>query len=195
MPEYLDAGKGVTVDKNEKNKATFDKNIKEINVAFKQDNPIGYYYYITTSGYDKGLPAQQSNGLQITKTFYDKNGKKITSAKQGDEVTVSLNVVRKDKKYGEKTMVALTDLLPGGTEIITKSGIDVPEAYEFHEFREDRAIIYLNLYNNYNETITYKIKMLSSGEYLVPPTYGESLYNRDITAVGNNFKFTINDAE
>ena len=92
-------------------------------------------------------------------------------------------------------MVALTDLLPGGTEIITKSGIDVPEAYEFHEFREDRAIIYLNLYNNYNETITYKIKILSSGEYLVPPTYGESLYNRDITAVGNNFKFTINDAE
>lgn len=195
IPEYLDAGNGVTVNSKETNKANFSQDMKEINVAFKQDNPVGYYYYITTSGYDKGLPEEQSNGLKIKKTFYDKNGKVITSAKQGDEVTVALTITRKDRKYGEKTMVALTDLIPGGTEIITKNGVNVPRAYEFHEFREDRAIIYLNLSNNYNETIKYKIKMLSSGEYLVPPTYAESLYNRDITAVGNNFRFTINDAE
>ena len=195
MPTYADAGKGITVDKTNKNKAEFDAKIKEINVSFKENNPVGYYYHITTTGYDKELPSKQSKGLNITKTFYDKNGEKITSAKQGDEVTVSIKISRNDSHYGEKTMIAITDLIPGGTEILTKNGVNVPRAYEFHEFREDRAIIYLNMYNDYDETITYQLKMLSSGEYLVPPTYGESLYNRDIYAVGNNFNFAINDAE
>ena len=195
MPTYVDAGKGITVDKTNKNKAEFSENIKEINVSFKEKNPVGYYYHITTTGYDKNLPSKQSNGLSITKSFYDKNGKKITSAKQGDEVTVSIKISRNDSNYGEKTMIAVTDLIPGGTEILTKNGVNVPRAYEFHEFREDRAIIYLNIYNDYDETITYRLKMLSSGEYFVPPAYGESLYNRDIYAVGNNFSFTINDAE
>ena len=195
MPVFVESGNGVTVDKEHKNKAEFSENMEKINVNFAENNPLGYFYYITTSGYDKNVPVKTSKGLDITKTFYDKNGKEIVSAKQGDEVTVAIKVVRNDKKYNESTMVAITDLVPGGTEIITSKGVNVPKAYEFHEFREDRAIIYVNMNSSYNETITYTLKMLSSGEFLVPPAYAESLYNRDINAVGNNFNFTINDAE
>lgn len=194
-PVYADAGKGVTVDENNKNKAVFSKDIKNINVSFNNANKLGYYYYITTSGFDKNIPAQVSNGLEIIKTFYDKNGNKITQGKQGDEVTVSLRIKQKGNMTSNNAITAVTDLLSGGTEILTQSGVNVPRGYESHEFREDRAIIYLNIPKLYDNTVTYKIKLLSSGTFTVPPAYAESLYNRDINATGNSFTFVINEAE
>ncbi len=194
-PLYADEGKGVTVDENNKNKAVFSKDIKNINVSFDKANKLGYYYYVTTSGFDKNITAQTSNGIEITKSFYDKNGNKITQGKQGDEVTVSLRIKQKDSMTSNSVITAITDLVPGGTEILTQSGINVPRAYESHEFREDRAIIYLNIPKGYDNTVTYKIKLLSSGTFTVPPAYAESLYNRDINATGNSFTFIINEAE
>ena len=194
-PLYADEGKGVTVDENNKNKAVFSKDIKNINVSFDKANKLGYYYYVTTSGFDKNITAQTSNGIEITKSFYDKNGNKITQGKQGDEVTVSLRIKQKDGMTSNSVITAITDLVPGGTEILTQSGINVPRAYESHEFREDRAIIYLNIPKGYDNTVTYKIKLLSSGTFTVPPAYAESLYNRDINATGNSFTFIINEAE
>ncbi len=134
-----------------------------------------------------------SNGLEIIKTFYDKNGREITEGKQGDEVTVSLKIRQLGNMKGKNVITAVTDLLPGGTEIL--SGPNVSKVYEYHEFREDRAIIYLNIPENYSGTVTYKIKLLSSGTFTVPPSYAESLYNRDINATGNSFTFIINEAE
>lgn len=195
LPVYADAGKGVTVDENNRNKAVFSKDIENINVSFDKSNRLGYYYYVTTSGFDKNIPAQTSNGIEITKSFYDKNGHKITEGKQGDEVTVSLKIRQKGNMAGDRTITAITDLVPGGTEILTQAGVNVPRAYESHEFREDRAIIYLNIPKGYNNTVTYKIKLLSSGTFTVPPAYAESLYNRDINATGNSFTFIINEAE
>ena len=151
-------------------------------------------YSITSSGFDKNAPKQYSNGIKVTKSYVNKDGKTITSAKQGDEVTVVLNILRNDITYGKNTMVAITDLIAGGTEILTNKGVNVPYAYESHEFREDRAIIYLNIPPKYNKTITYTIKLLSSGDFQVPPAYVESLYNRDINAVSNNFRFVIDEA-
>lgn len=192
-PVYADAGNGVTVDEKNKNKAVFAQNIKNINVSFDKSNKLGYYYYVTTSGFDKNIPAQASNGMEITKAFFDKNGNQITHGKQGDEVTVSLKIRQLGNMQGNKVITAITDLLPGGTEIL--SGLNVSKVYEYHEFREDRAIIYLNIPENYSGTISYKIKLLSSGTFTVPPSYAESLYNRDINATGNSFTFTINEAE
>lgn len=194
-PLYADEGKGVSVDENNKNKAVFSKDIKNINVSFDKANKLGYYYYVTTSGFDKNIPAQTSNGIEITKSFYDKNGNKITQGKQGDEVTVSLRIKQKGNMTSNSAITAITDLVPGGTEILTQSGVNVPRAYESHEFREDRAIIYLNIPKGYDNTVTYKIKLLSSGTFTVPPSYAESLYNRDINATGNSFTFIINEAE
>ena len=192
-PEIICKGKGIRVDEKNKNKAVFSSNIRNINVSFDKANKLGYYYYITTSGFDKNIPAQVSNGLEIIKTFYDKNGREITEGKQGDEVTVSLKIRQLGNMKGKNVITAVTDLLPGGTEIL--SGPNVSKVYEYHEFREDRAIIYLNIPENYSGTVTYKIKLLSSGTFTVPPSYAESLYNRDINATGNSFTFIINEAE
>ena len=195
IPVYADAGKGITVDEKNKNKAVFSKDINNINVSFDKANKLGYYYYVTTSGFDKNIPSQTSNGIEITKSFYDKNGNQITQGKQGDEVTVSLKIRQLGNMQGKKVITAITDLLPGGTEILTKSGVNAVKGYENHEFREDRAVIYLNIPENYSGTVSYKIKLLSSGTFTVPPAYAESLYNRDINATGNSFTFIINEAE
>ena len=194
-PLYADEGKGVTVDDKNKNKAVFSKDITNINVSFDKANKLGYYYYIATGGFDKNIPVQTSNGIEITKSFYDKNGNQITQGKQGDEVTVSLRIKQKGSMTSNSAITAITDLVPGGTEILTQFGVNVPKAYESHEFREDRAIIYLNIPRGYDNTVTYKIKLLSSGTFTVPPAYAESLYNRDINATGNSFTFLINEAE
>lgn len=193
-PDFSANGKLVEVDKTNKNKAYFSSEAESIKVNYKEDNKLGYYYSITSSGFDKNAPKQYSNGIKVTKSYVNKDGKTITSAKQGDEVTVVLNILRNDITYGKNTMVAITDLIAGGTEILTNKGVNVPYAYESHEFREDRAIIYLNIPPKYNKTITYTIKLLSSGDFQVPPAYVESLYNRDINAVSNNFRFVIDEA-
>ena len=44
-------------------------------------------------------------------------------------------------------------------------------------------------------SVSYKLKLLSSGTFTVPPVYAESLYNRDINATGNSFTFKINEAQ
>lgn len=195
LPVYEEAGNGVTVDSSNKNKAVFSNDITKIKVSYDKSNKLGYYYYVTTSGFDKNIPKQTSNGIKITKKFLDKKGNEIKEGFQGDEVTVVLNIERNDSGNSYNVMTAFTDLVPGGTEILTKSGINASNNYESHEFREDRAIIYLNIPKYYRGSVSYKLKLLSSGTFTVPPVYAESLYNRDINATGNSFTFKINEAQ
>ncbi len=187
-------GKGLKTSEEKGNQAVFSADTKEIKVSGSEPGPLGYFYYITTSGFDKNIPEQVSNGISISKTFYNENGQVITSGKQGDEVTVQLKVESNYNNY-DYTMLAVTDLIPGGTEIITNNKVSVKNSnLENYEFREDRALIYLNLKNKTKAVISYKIKLLSSGDFTVVPSYVESLYNSEINAVGKSSSFIINEA-
>ena len=49
------------------------------------------------------------------------------------------------------------------------------------DIREDRVVFYGAVSNNITE-FTYKIKATNSGQFVVPPAYAESMYNRLLQA-------------
>jgi alpha-2-macroglobulin len=66
-------------------------------------------------------------------------------------------------------------------------------AVEFSEMREDRVLIYTTAGTSL-QTFTYKIRATNSGEFTVPPAYGESMYESDIKARSLAGKITVTSA-
>lgn len=54
---------------------------------------------------------------------------------------------------------------------------------EYTDVREDRVIIYGSTSNKQIQKFTYQIKATNVGTYIIPPAYGEAMYDRDIHAV------------
>lgn len=188
-----DPANSIKLDTANKNQFTFTADTKNVTVEFPEENELGYYYYTTTGGFDKEIPSKFSNGIVISKRFLDKNGKEISEGRQGDEVTVELYVKRTENNGDYSLNAAITDLLPGGVEIITDKG--VKGSYSSIDLREDRAVIYIDLKKKYEGKLEYKIKLLSSGEFTVPPAYIESLYRRSVNGMGSSSKFVIKDGK
>lgn len=112
----------------------------------------------------------------------------------GQPVTVKLNV--RSLTNDSLTNVALIDLLPNGFEIVGDSvrGGKGTAACDYVDVREDRAVFYATIPTTV-QTITYQIKATNRGEFVVPPPYAESMYERGINARGVASKITVVDAK
>ena len=132
----------------------------------------------------------------------------IRNVTMGDEITVRIKI---RAETGNISDVAIVDLLPGGFEPVlqvaataTEATIDAStEAVEgegaaqasawanplgmtgwqptYADIREDRVVFYGAVSNTVSE-FTYKIKATNSGQFIVPPAYAESMYNRLLQA-------------
>jgi uncharacterized protein YfaS (alpha-2-macroglobulin family) len=105
-----------------------------------------------------------------------------------------------DKGVGD---IAIVDLLPGGFDPIISAppqpaqanDNDTPPAVlgptigvagstwnpTYADIREDRVVIYGNATPDVQEFV-YRIKASASGKFIVPPAYGESMYDRRVQA-------------
>ena len=95
--------------------------------------------------------------------------------------------------------LAIVDLLPGGFEVTMQAstaGEDSDNGTttaptlrlggstwypEYTDVREDRVVIYGAATPNVQEFI-YRIRATTAGKFIVPPAYGESMYDRTIQA-------------
>ncbi|MDE6250359.1 MAG: hypothetical protein K2M34_01855 [Alphaproteobacteria bacterium] len=145
-------------------------------------------YAIVQQGYPiKTTPA--TNGIDITREYYDASNRRITSANVGDIVTVKIFArTRGASEYVQN--VAITDLLPGGfipdAESMTGNA-------EFSQFREDRVVIYTALSRTAQE-FTYKAQISTAGTFAIPPIHAESMYNPQINATGSVGSFKVVNA-
>ena len=65
---------------------------------------------------------------------------------------------------------------------------------DYYDVREDRV----NLFGTIGpsvQTIVYKIKAINPGQYVVPPAYAESMYNKNIQARGVASVITISQED
>ena len=140
------------------------------------------YYQTTQVGFDKLPPSKsESQGLEISKSFSDKNGKPITeSVKQGDDVYVSIRVRSTDDQYHHD--IAIIDLLPGGFEI-ERDSIRNGQSWraEYIDIREDR-LVYYGAVGSSAVTITYKARLTTSGSFVAPAVYANAMYDESIKA-------------
>ena len=139
----------------------------------------GVYYTATESGFDVEVPTDGlAEGIEIDRVYLDDDGNPVDRVRVGDELTVRLRVRSKRDRIGN---VAVTDLLPGGFEIITES---VRNRYGrwapvYRDVREDRLV----LYGSFDERIAeirYRVKATNPGEFTAPAAHAAAMYHRSI---------------
>ncbi|MEO1574531.1 MAG: alpha-2-macroglobulin family protein, partial [Pseudomonadota bacterium] len=148
------------------------------------------YYAASQRGYDAVPPPDAlADGLELTREYLTAQGRPVTSAQQGDELTVRLRV----RALGApRSNVAITDLLPGGFDVLTDS---VSRRFggwtaDYTDVREDRVVIYGRVGTQVTE-LNYRVKVTSSGEFRAPSAFAASMYDRDVRARTAPGTFTV----
>jgi uncharacterized protein YfaS (alpha-2-macroglobulin family) len=155
------------------------------------------YYAVSESGFDQQLPGKAVNqGLEIQRTYLNKQGKTVDKVALGEEITVQIRIRAIDRDWIDN--IAIQDLLPAGFEVVLQTpgenktvdnGSDesVLPAWQdrlsvggnwhsdYADIREDRVLLYGTINNELAE-YQYKIKANSAGIFTVPPIFAQAMY-------------------
>ena len=147
------------------------------------------FYTIVTTGFPKNV-TDESNGIDVSREYYNANGDKVHSAEIGDILDVKITVrTRGGTQKVENAVIA--DLLPGGFIPISDS---VTGDMTYNEIREDRVLIYAPISRN-TSTFTYRVQLSVAGVFTVPPITAMDMYNSEIRATTDTDKFTVSNAK
>ncbi len=188
-------------------KANFGSDTKTL--KFSNTASVPAWYVVAQSGYDIEPPKKAiSNGLEVTRDYTDEAGKAITKTTLGQKINVHVKI-RSNSQEGLNN-IAIVDLLPGGFEVVQQTP-PPPEATgdedesssdenetaswvsplaangstwqpDYSDIRDDRVIIYGSATNEVQEFV-YQIKSTNTGVFMIPPAYGEAMYDREVQAV------------
>lgn len=141
---------------------------------------LGAFYQVIEAGFDQAPPkAAVADGLEVIRDLLDAEGKTITQLHTGESATVRIRV-RNTSGRGLDD-VAVLDLMPGGFEIEPgnlKPGAGTMPGATFTEVREDRNVFFLSLSEGVMKTFEYRIKPVCAGQFVIPPVFAESMYDR-----------------
>ena len=177
-------------------RASFSPDAGSLRFTAKPSPPgLGAFYQVVEAGFDRQLPTQAiTHGLEVYREFVDASGNVTATARLGEPLTVRLHVRSLERE--NVTNVAITDLLPGGFEIVDSSltpGVG-RAGCDYVEVREDRAVFFGSVGSS-TRTISYQIKPCNRGEFVVPPPFAESMYERGVNARGMAGKIIVVDAK
>ncbi|WP_413728097.1 alpha-2-macroglobulin family protein [Sodalis sp. RH19] len=189
-------------------KGDFTADAQAIRVENGHDAPA--WYVVTQAGYDLAAPEKAiARGLEITRSYTDDQGKPVTRVTLGQTVSVHLNI-RANAKEGQSNL-AIVDLLPGGFEVVQQTppepasgqgdgdadengDANAPPSWQsplaasgstwapdYSDIREDRVVIYGSA-GPVAQEFVYQIKATNTGSFVIPPAYGEAMYDRDVQA-------------
>jgi len=153
----------------------------------------GLFYQMTESGFDQTpVTTPLSEGIEVSREYWNKDNQPVTSAKLGEELTVVLRGRATDAAIGN---VAIEDLLPGGFEIVEESARTGACTYgwsgiDYVDVREDRLLAFGSISSTETE-IKYKIKATNMGTYVIPPVQAEAMYHLKIRARGISGTLTV----
>ncbi|MDM5088215.1 alpha-2-macroglobulin family protein [Aeromonas bestiarum] len=165
------------------------------------------YVQRTLIGYPEQAPARISQGMSVTRSWFNADGKPLDPAKVrvGDLVVVRLNV------SSEQTVpdALLVEMLPAGFELenpalgtsikLEELSIEGKPAWQsewndylkHQEFRDDRYTAALDLSEGGNQQLVYLMRAVTPGRYQVPPTQVEDMYRPELRAVGQDIHEVI----
>jgi uncharacterized protein YfaS (alpha-2-macroglobulin family) len=180
-------------------------------LRFVNGSSLPAWQITSQTGYDRTAPTQAiKNGLEIIREYTDASGKPLDKVTLGQEIDVHLKIRATDNKTLGN--VAIVDLLPGGFDPVTtpppvtdaadgdaqagqdaaanaapapwRSPVGLPGSTwqpQYADVREDRVVIYGSASGDVREFV-YRIKATNAGRFIVPPAYGESMYDRRVQA-------------
>lgn len=164
-------------------------------LRYRNGNDLNAFYLVNESGFDHATPKEEiRNGFEIVREYTDDSGKPLAKVTLGERVDVHLKFRALDGH--EHAQVALVDLLPGGFDLVVPQPSDAdstgpavrsvtcsicvgypPPMLQYSDTREDRVVFYTSLNTGIQE-IVYRIKATNVGTFVLPPAYGEAMYDR-----------------
>ena len=161
--------------------------------AQRMSGPGGFFQVIE-AGFDRQVPGDSLvEGLEVYRELLDEHGKPVTHTKLGQPIHVRLHV--RSVQNRPITNAAIVDLLPGGFEIVDSSlraGVSAVNGVDYVDLREDRAVFFASAPSRTLE-INYRIKSCNRGNFVVPPVFAESMYERNIKGRGVGGRITVTE--
>ena len=152
------------------------------------------FFQVVEAGFDRHIPTEPlTNSLEIYREILSKNNEAITRTNLGEPIHVRLHI--RSLQGQPITNVAIIDLLPGGFEVIDSSartGVSPVHGVDYVDVREDRAIFFVTAPMDALE-IDYQIKSCNRGQFIVPPVFAQSMYDRNVKARGVGGKITVTE--
>lgn len=160
------------------------------------------YVQRTLIGYPEQAPERVSQGMSVTRSWFNAAGQRFDPAKArvGDLVVVRLNVASEQAVPD----ALLVEMLPAGFELenpalgnsikLEEFKIEGKPAWQsdwndylkHQEFRDDRYTAALDLSEGGNQQLVYLMRAVTPGRYQVPPTQVEDMYRPELRAVGQD---------
>ncbi|MGE6223564.1 alpha-2-macroglobulin family protein [Aeromonas media] len=160
------------------------------------------YVQRTVIGYPGQAPTRLSQGISVTRSWFDSDGKQLDPARVrvGDLVVVRLNV----SSESAVPDALLVEMVPAGFELenpalgnsikLEELSIEGKPAWQsewndylkHQEFRDDRYTAALDLSAEGNQQLVYLMRAVTPGRYQVPPTQVEDMYRPELRAVGED---------
>ncbi|HYI12511.1 MAG TPA: alpha-2-macroglobulin [Thermoanaerobaculia bacterium] len=142
----------------------------------------------------RGIPADaafkpSSAGVTVSRTYLTRDGKPITTVKQGDLLVVK---VEARSLSGRVENVVIENLLPAGLEI-ENPRLSTTEALPWVgastqpdslDLRDDRVLFFLTLPETEGVTFYTLVRAVTPGTFRVPPVQIEAMYEPAIHATG-----------
>ncbi|WP_324016475.1 alpha-2-macroglobulin family protein [Aeromonas hydrophila] len=165
------------------------------------------YVQRTLIGYPEQAPTRLSQGISVTRSWFNSDGQPFAPAKVkvGDLVVVRLNV----SSESAVPDALLVEMVPAGFELenpalgnsikLEELSIEGKPAWQsewndylkHQEFRDDRYTAALDLSEGSNQQLVYLMRAVTPGRYQVPPTQVEDMYRPELRAVGEDIHEVI----
>ena len=162
-------------------------------------NDEGLYYAVSESGFNVHTPAAKLvRGIEVDRAYLNDDDEPVTSAQVGAELTVRLRVRTQPASMGDAVVgdwvdnVAVTDLLPGGFEILVDSVRDRYDGVRIahRDVREDRLVLYVGFGPQVTE-IRYRVKAVAPGEFVAPAAHAAAMYHRSLRGRSAAGRFVV----
>lgn len=147
------------------------------------------YWQIATTGFDSQPAQKAAHGIEISRSYLDRDGNVVKSVVQGDEVTVKITARAMQASLPD---CVISDLLPGGFEMIAPKGNNgsLPESVKFADRREDRMLLFADLTDKPLE-FAYRIRAVNPGKFGVAPISASAMYAPAMYGNGATSEITV----
>jgi uncharacterized protein YfaS (alpha-2-macroglobulin family) len=162
------------------------------------------YYYWQASGVSLEKTANEfDRRIQVRRQYLTADGLPLDlkSIKLGDQIVAEITVVALDKTLEN---VAINDLLPACFEMenprlqTTGKLTWIPSAQfepSYMDIRDDRVLLFVNLTPQYKFTHYYSLRVISSGEFVVPPIAAECMYDPTVASSASSNTAIVTGSE
>lgn len=174
-------------------RASFSDNARTVRFSSSRRlSGPGAFFQVVEAGFDRDLPNKSlTKGLEIYRELLGRDNKPAEKTRLGEALRVRLHI--RSLQRQPISNVAIVDLLPGGFELIDSSartGLCSARGVDYIDVREDRAVFFVTAPADALE-IDYQIKSSNRGQFVVPPVFAESMYDRNLKARGLGGRITV----